>query len=72
MQTMPPPETTVDALSIDEFCARHGISRGSFYNLRKAGLGPREMKLGARVLISVEAAADWRRQREAKTTHPST
>ena len=53
------------ALSIDEFCARHSISRAHYYNLKKAGLGPREMPLGTRVLISVEAAAEWRRQREA-------
>jgi hypothetical protein len=56
----------LEAFSIDEFCARHGpISRAYYYKLKNAGLGPREIKLGARVLISAEAAADWRREREA-------
>jgi hypothetical protein len=52
------------AYSLVEFCALHGISRAHFYNLRKLGLGPREMACGSRKLISVEAASDWRRQRE--------
>ena len=50
---------------IDEFCRAHRISRAHYFNLKKAGLGPREMKLGTRVSISREAAADWRREREA-------
>jgi hypothetical protein len=52
------------AASIEEFCEAHDLSRASFYNMRKAGIGPREMRVGARVLISDEAAADWRRERE--------
>ena len=52
------------AYSIDEFCRPHGICRASFYNLQNRGEAPRTMKVGARVLISVEAAADWRRERE--------
>ncbi len=54
-----------DAASISRFCARHDISRATYYNLRQAGLGPREMRIGARVLITAEAAAAWRREREA-------
>ena len=53
------------AYSIDEFCADHGISRSTYYNQKKAGQGPREMKVGTRVLISVESAAEWRRRMEA-------
>jgi hypothetical protein len=51
--------------TIDEFCNAHRISRAHFFNLKKAGIGPREMHLGGRVVISREAAADWRREREA-------
>jgi hypothetical protein len=55
------------AYSIDEFCFAHGkICRASYYNAKKAGKGPREMRVGARVLISEEAAAEWRRAREAE------
>jgi predicted DNA-binding transcriptional regulator AlpA len=52
------------ALSIPEFCAAHGISEGFFYKLKKQGKGPREMKVGARTLITFESAAEWRRTRE--------
>ncbi|HXH53538.1 MAG TPA: hypothetical protein VNH53_08950 [Sphingomicrobium sp.] len=50
--------------SIEQFCTAHGISRGTYFNLKKIGLGPREMHVGSRVIISREAAADWRRERE--------
>ena len=58
------PPTPRLALSIREFCAAHGISEGFFYKLKKQGEGPREMKLGARTLITLESAAEWRRARE--------
>jgi hypothetical protein len=55
----------LDAYSVDEFCRRHGISPQLFYKLKPFGLMPRTFRLGARVLISREAAAAWRREREA-------
>jgi hypothetical protein len=51
-----------DAYSIDEFCARHRISVQLFYKNRKHM--PRTFNVGVRVLISREAAAAWRRERE--------
>ncbi|MGV7212498.1 helix-turn-helix transcriptional regulator [Bradyrhizobium sp. UFLA05-112] len=62
----PPLPTPRLALSIPEFCKAHGISEGFFYKLKKQGEGPREMKVGARTLISFESAAEWRRAREAQ------
>jgi predicted DNA-binding transcriptional regulator AlpA len=53
------------ALTISEFCKSHGFSRGHFYKLKKRGIAPRTMRLGGRVVVSIEAAADWRREREA-------
>ena len=53
------------ALSIREFCSAHGISQGLYFKLKKQGEGPREMKVGARTLISFESAAEWRGEREA-------
>lgn len=55
----------VDAFSITEFCRRNRISVQLFYKLKPQGLMPRTFRLGARVLISREAAAAWRRKREA-------
>jgi len=54
-----------DAASIPTFCRRHGISVASYYNLRAKGLTPREAIVGGRRLITKEAAAEWRRAREA-------
>jgi len=51
-----------DAFSVEEFCRRHRISVQLFYKNRKQM--PRSFKIGSRVLISKEAAAAWRRQRE--------
>ncbi len=54
-----------DAFTIREFCKRHNISPAFFHLLQKDGRGPRVMRIGARTLVSKEAAADWRRDREA-------
>ncbi|WP_186193809.1 hypothetical protein [Burkholderia gladioli] len=60
--------TNQPAFSIEDFCKAHGpISRSYFYELVASGKGPRIMKLGRRVLISMEAAADWRRDMEERT-----
>src|SRR5262245_22152385 len=63
----------IAAFSIREFCAAHRISQSMYFKLRNMGLGPREMSVGTRKLISLEAAAAWRRTRErAKPrVHPS-
>lgn len=52
------------ALSVREFCAAHSISEDMFHKLRRIGGAPRVMKVGRRTLVSVEAAAAWRRARE--------
>jgi hypothetical protein len=41
-----------------------------FYKMKKQGLTPREMKVGTRRLITLEAAAEWRAEREAASTAP--
>lgn len=50
--------------SVKDFCAAHQISKVAFYDLLKKGIGPRIMKVGTRTLISLEAAAEWRRRME--------
>jgi hypothetical protein len=54
-----------DVFSVSEFCRRNRISVQLFYKLKPLGLMPKTFRLGARVLISREAAAAWRREREA-------
>ncbi len=56
-----------DAHSIPSFCLANNISISFFHKLRKAGNGPRIMKVGSRTLITKEAAAEWRKQMEERT-----
>ena len=59
-----PPSTYAekDAFSVAEFCQRHGVSVQLFYKFRDQM--PATFRVGTRVLISREAAAEWRRERE--------
>lgn len=65
-------QTSQAAYTIAEFCDAHRISRTHLHNMTKAGRGPRVMKVGRRVLITPEAAADWRRLLEQEAASPST
>lgn len=51
--------------TISGLCRRHRFSRGSYYNMKKRGNGPREMRYGHSVRITDEAEADWIRALEA-------
>jgi hypothetical protein len=52
------------AFTVSEFCAAHRISRTKLYELWAAGTGPRFFYIGVKKIITAEAAADWRRERE--------
>jgi len=56
-----------EALTVAQFCEAHSISRTSFYQLQKDGIAPATFRVGRRVLISKEAAAEWRAAMEAKS-----
>jgi predicted DNA-binding transcriptional regulator AlpA len=69
--TEPPPAdkkatapTPLLSLTVPQFCHAHGISEAFYYKLKQAKRGPREMKVGARRMVSFEAAAKWRAARE--------
>jgi hypothetical protein len=53
------------AYSIPEFCKRYGFSQSFYFKMKLQGRGPREMEVGRRKLISLEADEAWRREREA-------
>jgi hypothetical protein len=55
-----------DAYDVDEFCARHSISRAWRYQLWGRSEGPTYMQVGKRRLISREAAIEWRRRMEIR------
>ena len=50
--------------SIASFCVAHSISVDFYFRLQRDGIGPKVMRIGGRTLISYEAAADWRKERE--------
>jgi hypothetical protein len=52
------------AYTVKEFCEAHRISRSGLYGLWRAGIGPRFISIGIKKLITIEAAAEWRRERE--------
>ena len=55
------------AYTIEEFCEAHRISLSKYYELKQSGLNPDEMQIDRRVIITVEAAARWRRKRTLMT-----
>jgi hypothetical protein len=59
------------AYTISEFCAAYRLSRSKLYQLWTAGIGPRFFRVGAKILISNDAAVDWRREREAEAAAKS-
>jgi predicted DNA-binding transcriptional regulator AlpA len=63
-EQLPVRQGEIAAYTVDEFCKAHRLSRSTLYQFWRDGAGPRKMQIGTKVLISVEAAADWRRARE--------
>jgi hypothetical protein len=56
------------SLSINQFCQRHGISRGKYFAMRRLGIGPAEMRLGpSTVRISAESDLAWQHARQNPT-----
>jgi hypothetical protein len=55
------------AHTIPSFCENNMISESKYYDLKRRGRGPREVEVDARIIITEEAEADWRREREAET-----
>src|SRR6266446_262258 len=61
-------ESERSSFSINDFCRRHDISRGKYFAMRKAGLGPAEMRLGPNLVrISDEADLAWQHARTNPT-----
>lgn len=55
-----------EADTIRDFCRKHRLGVATYYKL-PTELRPLEMRLGKKVLISREAAAEWRARMETRT-----
>ena len=56
-----------DAHTIPSFCESNAISESLYFELKRKRKGPREIELEGRIIITPDAEADWRREREAET-----
>jgi predicted DNA-binding transcriptional regulator AlpA len=45
--------------SIRVFCKQHGFSKPHFYNLRKQGLAPKTLHIGAKQIVTDESRREW-------------
>jgi hypothetical protein len=52
------------AFSIRQFCRDHDMSIPTYYQMKRRGFGPAEMRINTLIRISHEAAAAWRHARE--------
>ena len=59
------------ASSIAQFCREHNFSRATYYNLDPKDR-PDELRIGGRVLITDESAAEWRHRMTARTRRLAT
>src|SRR5215831_6397986 len=66
-----PPRRQGDAYTIPEFCAANRISASMYHKLKSLGLGPREMDVGRRRIITPEANAEWQAARECEAASAS-
>jgi hypothetical protein len=53
--------------NIPSFCLNNDISESTYFSLKRQGRGPREIELDGRIIITEQAEADWRAEREAET-----
>jgi hypothetical protein len=56
------------AWDVSEFCVVSGVSRSTYYNLKRKGEGPRETHVGTKILITRESAAAWLRKQEKQSS----
>jgi hypothetical protein len=66
MRTEPNQSTPAPVQTVEQFCEAHRISRAFFNKLCNQGQAPDLIKVGRRVLISFEAAAEWRNRHTVK------
>jgi hypothetical protein len=53
------------SFSIPQFCARNDLSEGFYRKMRKLKIGPREIRVLDRVVITQDAETQWLRECEA-------
>jgi hypothetical protein len=57
--------------TIDEFCAHERISRAKYYELKKIGKAPAELRIDGVIRITPKAHAAWRRKNTITNNSPA-
>jgi excisionase family DNA binding protein len=63
------PLNQLSAMTVDQFCATHNVSRSKFYQLVQMNKAPKCFWCGNQRRISIEAATEWRRAMEMEATN---
>lgn len=60
----PSKKTPKDAppMTIEEFCRRYAVSRSHYYELKRLGRTPVEIRVGRNALITADSARAWERR----------
>ena len=58
--------------TIKQFCRAEQMSRPQYYNMKRRGRGPRELRDGRFIRITPEAHRDWRQARERADSNEDT
>ncbi|TAN77818.1 MAG: hypothetical protein EPN20_01540 [Magnetospirillum sp.] len=45
--------------TVQQFCDHHQIGRTTYFKIRKVGLGPKEVRVGKLIRITLEAEREW-------------
>jgi predicted DNA-binding transcriptional regulator AlpA len=64
------PEDQKAAFTINVFCQRQGISRSTYYKLKRANEGPQEMRIGGVIRISRASEENWMADIEQASARP--
>lgn len=59
MSKRKPADEVERSFSIAELCEAENISAGTYFNLRREGLGPREIRFRSTVRITPDARREW-------------
>ncbi len=66
----PHPTGRLPSSTISEFCSRHRLGRTTYFKMRKAGMGPKELRHGSVVRITADSEREWLdRMQSATSTH---
>ena len=64
----PHPTGHLPSSTISEFCIRHRLGRTTYFKMRKAGVGPKELRHGSVVRITADSEREWLERMQSATS----